>query len=110
VPTLSDTGRSHRPLRPRQRAAVRQALAAEIGAGGAGDRHKIAARLFGPPRADVDVVAPLDAAVAVAVAAVRLGVAPATVRRYLAPSSGKLARLGSGVCPKSLDKLAGGAR
>lgn len=47
-----------------------------------------------------------DSAVSFAEAAERLGVTVGTVRRYAAPSSGKLRRLGTGVTLASVESLA----
>ncbi|WP_026239699.1 helix-turn-helix domain-containing protein [Parafrankia discariae] len=47
-----------------------------------------------------------DDAVSITAAATRLGVSVATIRRYCAPSSGRLIRVGSGVTRASLEALA----
>jgi hypothetical protein len=100
-----------RPLTPRQRAAVRKALAAAIGDGQPASRHDVTRDLFGarPSTPAVKLTTP-DTAVGLADAAARLGVSVNTVKRYLAPSSGKLRRLGDGVSLASLQVLAGGAK
>jgi hypothetical protein len=101
-----------RPLTPRQRSQVRQALASAIGDGRAATRDQVAAELFGgptepvtpDPTPDAPVTTP-DTEVSIPVAAARLGLAEKTVRRYLAPSSGKLARLGGGVSHASVERF-----
>ncbi|WP_261555534.1 hypothetical protein [Frankia tisae] len=61
-----------------------------------------------PDHQDVsrDVQEP-DIAVSFADAAARLGLSISTVRRYAAPSSGRLRRLGTGVSLASVEALAG---
>ncbi|MCM3921717.1 hypothetical protein ND748_08575 [Frankia sp. AiPs1] len=60
-----------------------------------------------PDHQDVIVDQEPDIAVSFADAAARLGLSIGTVRRYCAPSSGKLLRVGIGVSLASVDALAG---
>lgn len=112
IPEHSRHATPCRPLRPRQRAAVRQALAAAIGDGQATTHQEVSRALFCAPPAEprpatsADVVVTPDEEVTVPDAAARLGVAQKTVRRYLAPSSGKLSRLGNGISLRSVEALA----
>ena len=110
-------------LTQRQRAAVRLALASAAGDGLPTTREQVVAELFGAPATARDAitvelvattptttpgvpVTPADGAVSLADAAARLGLTVKTVRRYLAPSSGKLARLGDGVSLASVEAVA----
>ncbi|WP_261565462.1 hypothetical protein [Frankia gtarii] len=125
-------------LSPTTRAAVRVLLAHRLGDGQPVTRAQVLAELVAgyppatgggirptgvivellhPARPDVPAAAPApvatpdptpDVAVTFAEAAERLKLSVATVRRYSAPSSGKLVRLGTGVSLASLVALEAG--
>lgn len=102
-------------LTPTERARVRQRLAQRLGEGAPVSRAQVLAELRAGgagPAGDVRVspsvtpdAAP-DEVVTFAAAAARLGVSVATAKRYAAPSSGKLVRLGDGVSRAGLEALA----
>lgn len=121
MPRTTRTATPCRPLTPRQRAQVRQAMASALGAGQTVTRDQVAAELFGataakashvaerPATCDDAAVTPdvtTDEEVTIPDAAARLGLKAQSVRRYLAPSSGKLRRLGAGVSLRSIERLA----
>ncbi len=121
-------------LTPTQRAAVVMRLAYETGRGGPPmSRADLVARMFPTPDATPDRLmtssndgqayavedgtsAPIpgadrpapapDVEITFAAAAARLGVAVATVKRYVRPSSGRLVRMGDGVSLASVEALA----
>lgn len=121
-------------LSPLQRARVIVRLAHRLGSGEPVTRADILDELTAPPApvvpaggitvtaAEPEPVTPdrpliahatagqADEIVSFADAAVRLGVSLSTAKRYAAPSSGRLIRLGSGVSSASLEALAGGAQ
>ncbi len=117
-------------LTPTQRAAVRVALAHALGDGRPVTRAQIITDLLPPVAvlvppvvtptcisvellpdpATVDVPAPdptPDVAVSFGEAAGYLGLSVSTIRRYSAPSSGRLVRLHTGVSLASVEALAG---
>ncbi|ONH61297.1 hypothetical protein CcI49_06825 [Frankia sp. CcI49] len=103
-------------LTPTERARVIQRQAQQLGDGAPVSRAQVLAELRaggagsagdGPVSPPVTPDAAPDAVVSFAAAAAELRVSVATVRRYAAPSSGKLVRLGDGVSAASLGALAG---
>jgi hypothetical protein len=114
-PAARQSPRRPLTLTHRQRTAVRLELASRIGDGRAATRDQIASELFDSPAAPAPALACGDADVTpdtrpdqeltVAEAAARLGLRVQSVRRYLAPSSGKLARLGGGVSLASVQRF-----
>ncbi|CAI7978872.1 conserved hypothetical protein [Frankia sp. Hr75.2] len=122
IPSLAPGGH----LSPTGRARVRQLLARRLGEGLAATRATVLAELHtsrpaaggitpvdisvtlvtSPDRPDATPDPTPDAPVTFAAAADRLGVSVATAKRYAAPSSGKLARLGDGISRVSLEAMA----
>lgn len=119
---MSATGTQRARLTATQRARVRQALASALGTGRPATRADVIAELFDSlatigttcisvtliasrPEAPVIPDATADTVVSFADAAARLGLTADTIRRYAAPSSGKLCRLGSGVSLASVTAL-----